>query len=138
MAKMSAKGAIITCDDSGGTPRTISPDVKGYEIQYQVDAPEVTGFTETAHNFVPGQRVVGITLDVLWNSAASTGAMTVLSGIVGKTSSVTVTVQPEGTGLTLTGEYMLTGIAPKGTPSGAIELGSCKFVVMGATAPAWA
>lgn len=138
MAKTSAKGAIITVDNAAGSPQTISGDVASYEIQYAVDSVEVTGFGEGSHNFTPGQRVIGVTLDVMWNSLATTGAMTVLYPIIGSTSSKTLTIQPEGTGLTLTGEYMLEGISPAGEPGGAIKLGSCKFNVMGAIAPTWA
>jgi hypothetical protein len=138
MAKTSAKNCVITCDNAAGSAQTISPDVVSYEIQYAVDPVEITGFGEGSHNFTPGQRVIGVTLDVLWNSAATTGAMTVLYGIVGSTTSKTLTIQPEGTGLTLTGEYMLEGISPAGdAKSDAIKLGSCKFSVMGATAPTW-
>jgi hypothetical protein len=138
MAKTSAKSAIITVDNAAGSAQTISGDVVSYEIQYAVDSVEVTGFGEGSHNFIPGQRVIGVTLDVLWNSLATTGAMTVLYPIVGHATSKTLTIQPEGTGLTLTGEYMLEGISPAGEPGGSIKLGSCKFAVMGAVAPTWA
>ena len=138
MSKMSAKGAVIIIDDSAGSPQTISADVDSYDIQYETDAPEITGFNEGSHNFTPGQKIVGITFDVLWNSAATTGAMTVLSGIVGSATSKTVSVKPDPAGLTLSGEFMCTGIHPAGTPAGAIKLGSVKFVVMGAVAPSWA
>lgn len=138
MAKISAKSAVIIVDDSGGTPRTISSDVVSYSIDYNVDSPEVTGFGDGSHNFIPGLKVVGVTLEVLWNSAATTGAYTVLSGIVGSSSSKTVSLTPEIGGPTLSGEFMLTGLTPSGAPGDAIKLGSAKFVVMGATAPSWA
>jgi hypothetical protein len=135
MAKISAKNAIITVDDSTGSPQIISGDVDSYTLQYDVDAPEVTGFGEGSHNFVPGMPVVGITLNVFWNSAATTGATTVLKGIVGNSTSKTVSVQPEGTGLALSGEFMLVGIEVTGTPKDPIKMGACKFVVMGAVKP---
>ena len=138
MAKISAKGAIITCDNSAGSPQTISGDIESYEIQYEVDAVEVTGMNEGSHNFTPGQKIIGVTLNAYWNQAATTGAMTVFNGIYASTSSKTITIQPEGTGLTLTGEYMMKGITVSGSPSSAIKLGAVKFEVMGATAPAWA
>ena len=138
MAKQSAKNAVILVDNSAGAPQDISKDCVSYELQYDVDSVEVTGFGEGSHNFIPGQRVIGITLDVLWNSLATTGAMTVLYPIVGHATSKTVSVQPEGTGLALSGEFMLEGIKPAGEPGGAIKLGSCKFSVMGAVAPTFA
>lgn len=138
MAKMSAKGAKILVDNAAGAAQDISADCVSYEIQYAVDPVEITGFGEGSHNFTPGQKVISISLDVLWNTAATTGAMTVLYPIVGSTTSKTVSVQPEGTGMALSGEYMLEGIQPAGKPDGSIGLGTCKFSVMGATAPTWA
>ena len=72
--KGSAKGAVILVDDTGGNARDISSDVLSYEIQYQNDTPEVTGFGDGSHNFIPGQKVRGVTLDVLWKTPATTGA----------------------------------------------------------------
>ena len=137
MAKVSAKSAVITVDDSGGTPRTISADVKSYEIEYAVDPLEVTGFGDGSKNYVPGQRVIGVTLDIFWNSAATTGAFTVLNGIIGQASSVTVSITPEVSGPVFSGEFMCDGLTPKGEVNGVIELGSVHFSVYGATAPSW-
>jgi hypothetical protein len=138
MAKVSAKGAVIAVDDSGGSARTISSDVKSYEIEYAVDPLEVTGFGDGSKNYVPGQRVIGVTLDIFWNSAATTGAFTVLNGIIGQTTSVTLSITPESGGPAFSGEFMCDGITPKGEVNGVIELGSVHFSVSGATAPTWA
>lgn len=138
MAKISAKGAVIVVDDSGGNPQTISSDVRAYEIEYAVDPLEVTGFGDGSKNFTPGLKIVGITLDVFWNKAATTGAYTVIKGIIGAAASKTVAITPESGGETLSGEFMCDGFTPKGSVDGAIELGSVHFSVMGATAPAWA
>lgn len=138
MAKVSAKGAVIAVDDSGGSPQIISSDVKSYEIEYAVDPLEVTGFGDGSKNYVPGQRVIGVTLDIFWNSAATTGAFTVLNGIIGQTTSVTLSITPESGGPAFSGEFMCDGITPKGEVNGVIELGSVHFSVSGATAPTWA
>jgi hypothetical protein len=138
MAKMSGKSAVVSVDDSAGTARAISADVKGYEIQYEVDPLEVTGFGEGSKNFVPGLIVTGITLEVIWNTAASTGAYTVIKGIIGAAASKTVSITPEGTGAIYSGEFMCDGFSPKSSPDGIIELGSVHFSVMGASAPTWA
>jgi hypothetical protein len=139
MAKMSGKGAIITLDDSAGAPQIISADVVSYTIEYKVNAEDVTGFGEGSQNFVPGMRVTSVTLDVNSNSAATTGAWTVIRGIIGAAASKTLAIQPEGTGLTLSGEYMCEGVSVSGAAAGSpIKLGSVKFSVMGAVAPAWA
>lgn len=138
MAKISAKGAVIALDDSAGTPRTISTDVESYEIQYAVDPIEVTGMNEGSHNFIPGQLIVGVTLNLYWNTAATTGAWTVVRGIIGSTSSKTLSITPESGGVALSGEFMCDGVAITGSPSTDIKLGSVHFSVMGSTAPAWA
>lgn len=137
MAKISAKDAIIQLDDSAGTLRNISTDVTAYEIQYAVDVVEVTGMSEGSHNFIPGQKVIGVTLDLEWNSAATTGAFTVARGIYGSSTSKTISIQPEVGGLTLSGEFMMDGLTISGSPAADIKLGSVHFSVMGSTAPAW-
>ena len=138
MAKMSGKSAVVSLDDSAGSAQAISHDVKGYEIEYTVDPLEVTGFTDGSKNYVPGLIVTGVTLDVIWNSAATTGAYTVIKGIIGSATSKTLSITPEGTGAVYSGEFMCDGFAPKSSPDGIIELGSVHFSVMGASAPTWA
>ena len=138
MAKISAKGAVISVDDSAGTARAISTDVVSYEIEYGAGAIEVTGFNEGSQNSIPGLPVIGITLDVKWNTLATTGAMTVLRGILNSTTSKTVSIVPEVGGLTFSGEFMLDALPVSGTPAGDIKIGSVHFSVMGSTAPAWA
>jgi hypothetical protein len=136
MAKISAKGAVIYVDDSAGTPEAISGDVRSYELEQDAGKVEVTGFTNTSKNFIPGLPVYGITLDVLFNSAATTGAWTVLKGIFMSTASKTVMVVPEA-GSVFTGEFMLDALPIKGTPEGALEIGSVHFSTWGSTGSAW-
>lgn len=138
MAKVSAKGAVIALDDSAGTARTISTDVESYEIQYAVDPIEVTGMNEGSHNFIPGQLIVGVTLNLYWNGAATTGAWTVVRGIIGNSTSKTLSITPESGGVALSGEYMCDGVTITGSPATDIKLGAVHFSVMGSTAPAWA
>lgn len=136
--KISAKGAVIAVDDSAGTARTISADIDSFEIEQDAGKLEVTGFGEGSKNYIPGMPVYGITLNVKWNSTATTGAWTVLKGIFNSTTSKTVSITPEVGGQTLSGEFMLDALPAKGTPDGVLEIGSVHFSVMGATAPAWA
>lgn len=138
MAKVSAKGAVIEIDDTGGTLRIISSDVLSYEIQYQNDTPEVTGFGDGSHNFIPGQKVRGVTLECLWNNLVTTGAFTVIKGLVNDQYLGTVKITPESGAEYFSGEFYCTGITPSGSASGdAIRLGSVSFVVGGAVAPDW-
>jgi len=79
-----------------------------------------------------------VTLNLFYNSAATTGAWTVVRQIIGSTTSKTLAITPEVGGLTLSGEYMCDGISMTGSPSTDIKLGAVHFSVMGATAPSWA
>ena len=141
MAKISAKGAIIYVDDSAGTPRDISTNCVSYEIQQDAGALDVTGFGDGSKNFIPGLPVVGITLDVLYNSGTSDSCTSILRGILNSSTAKTVTIQPEtsdvGTSDVFTGEYMLDAFGVKGTPDGSLQIGSIHFSVMGATGPSW-
>jgi hypothetical protein len=136
--KISAKGAVITLDDSGGTPRNISTDVDSYEINQDAGAIEVTGFTEGSQNFVPGLPIQSVKLNVLYNSLATTGAWTVIKSILGSSTGKTLSVTPESGGQAFSVEVMLKALPVKGTPAGRIDMGSVEFLVMGPTAGAWA
>lgn len=136
--KISAKGAVIVVDDSGGTARTISSDCVSYEIEQDAGKIEVTGFGDGSSNFIPGLPVIGVSLTVKWNTTATTGARTVLQSIFNSSTSKTVAITPESGGQTLSGEYMLDGLNVSGAPAGDIQLGTVHFSVMGATAPSWA
>lgn len=138
MAKVSAKGAAILVDDTGGNPRDISSDCLTYNIQYANDTPEVTGFGDGSHNFIPGQKVRGVSLEMLWNTAATTGAYTVLKALVNKQAAATVKITPESGAEYFSGEFYCQGIEPSGSAGGdPIKLGTVNFVVAGATAPDW-
>ena len=112
--------------------------MESYEIEYKVDEVEVTGMNEGSHNSIPGQNIIGITLNLYWNGAATTGAWTVVRGIIGSSSSKTLSITPESGGLALSGEYMCSGVQITGNPASDIKLGAVKFLVMGSTAPTWA
>lgn len=138
MAKTTGKNAIVTMDDSGGTARTVSADVASYSIEFTNNPEDVTGLGEGGQNFTPGLRVTKLTLEMYYNSAATTGSWTVVNGAIGSATSKTVTIQPEGTGLTLTGEgmYNMTGIS--GGADGTPLKFSVEVLPMGAVAWAWA
>lgn len=136
--KISAKGAVINVDDSGGTPRNISTSVVSYTIEQDAGKIDVTGFGEGSQNFIPGLPVIGISMEIKWDSTATTGARTVLQGILYSTTSKTVSITPESGAQTFSGEFMLDSLNPTGTPAGDIQLGTAHFSVMGSTAPGWA
>ena len=98
---------------------------------------EVTGFGDGAKNYIPGMPVYGVTLNVLWDSTATTGAWTVMKGILNSATSKTVKITPEVGGQYFSGEFMLDALPVKAKPDGALEIGSVHFSVMGALGAAW-
>jgi hypothetical protein len=137
MAKVSAKGAVITLTDPSSA-RTISGDVASFEIEQSNGLIDVTGFNEGGQNFVPGLPVHGVTLDLFWNQAATTGAWTVLAAIRTAGTAATMTIKPETSGLTLTFVCFPEALTLSATPDGALQIGSVRFAQMGATAGSWA
>ena len=139
MAKVTSKAGTVYVDDSGTSACNISPDVQSYTIDYTVNAEDATGFTEGSQNYTPGLQVNKLTLNCLWNTAATTGAYTVLRGIIGQATSVTVTVTPESGGPAFSGEFMCAGIHVGGEAAGSpISLGTVEFFPMGAVAATFA
>jgi hypothetical protein len=131
MAKISAKNAIVIFDGND-----LSKDAVSYNVTDSVDSIDVTGFTDGAHNFVPGQLNGNVTIDFLWNSAAG-GAYTVLSPLVG-TIGKTLSIYPEASGgKRWTGTFFLRNIAPSGSPASEIKMAGCEFVVNSSAAPTW-
>ena len=137
MAKISAKNAIITLDDSTGTPRIISSDVKSFELKQDAGKVEVTGFGESSANYIPGLPVLEVTLDVFYNIVADVGAWTVLNGIYMSATSKTLKIKPDPAGQVWTGEVMLDALPIKGAPADALEVGSVTFSIMGGAGGAW-
>jgi len=135
--KASAKGAVITLSDPT-TPRTISADVASYEINQDLGLVEVTGFGDGGKNFIPGEPVHSVTLDLYYNNTATTGVWTVLRAIATAGTACTLTIKPESTGLTLTFVCIPESIPLSGKPDGDVHIGSVKFSQMGATAGSWA
>jgi hypothetical protein len=137
MGKVSAKGAVITLTDPTSA-RTISGDVASYEIEHSAGLVDITGFNEGGQNFSPGLPVHAVTLDLFYNSAATTGAWTVMRAIATAGTAATMTIKPESTGLTLTFICFPEGFPVSASPDAALKIGSVKFVQMGATAGSWA
>ena len=138
MAKFSAKGAVITIDNAAGSPQTVSTDIISFDIEEDAGAIEVTGFGDGSKNFIPGMPVKGITFEFLYDTATTSGATTILRGILNSATAKSVTIKPESAGTTLSGEFMLDALSTSGTPAGELKHGSAHFSVMGATKPSWA
>ena len=138
MAKFSAKDAVITIDNAAGSPQTVSTDIISFDIEEDAGAIEVTGFGDGTKNFIPGMQVKGITFEFLYDTATTSGATTILKGILNSNTAKSVTIKPESAGQTFSGEFMLDALSTSGTPAGELKHGTAHFSVMGGTAPSWA
>jgi hypothetical protein len=125
MAKTTAKNCVVVI---GGY--VFSTYATSYDFVASVDNPEVTGFSDGAHNFVPGQFTGELSMNMLWDSA--TGKT--YDQLKGLTSSY-VTLIPEGYTLgtpSLSLPYMQQNFGAAGTPAGTVGIGSIKFLTFGA------
>lgn len=124
MAKTTAKNGILLV---GGY--NFSTYAMDYEITDGVDPIEVTGLSDTAHNFIPGQRTASITANMLWD-ADTNKVHAGISGLVQKN----VTLFPEGYTLgnpSLSMPFMQGNYNPSGSPSTAITVGGIQFLSYG-------
>jgi len=132
MAKVSAKNAVVIVAGND-----LSQDAVSYNIQDNADTVDVTGFTDGVKHYVPGLKNGNITIDFLWNTSTG-GAYTILQPLVAASTGSTVSVYPEASGgKRYTGVFFLKGIVVSGTPSDAVKLGSCEFVVSSTASPSW-
>ena len=121
MAKISAKNLILELNGY-----VFSTYASSYEAQQQSGAIDVTGFSDTAKNYIPGLAMVDMTITMLWDSGAGKTHL-ILSPMP---SNGLATVLPEGYYLgcpTLSMPFMTGNYSPKGTPSTALEVGQIKL-----------
>ena len=127
MAKVSAKDAIILM---GGY--NFSTYAMNYEAPDEVDAVDVTGFTDGSHNFIPGQKLAKLTCNMLWDSAAAK-TVAVLKALPW-TSNANITIIPEGYVLgnaSISMPFLQANFGPAGDPASAISAGSIAFLSRG-------
>ena len=112
MAKENGIGMTVTCDDSGGTGRAISNDVTNVAISMPSPVQDITGVNSTGMERLLLLADLQLTLNGVFNDAATTGAHTVLSNFrtlaaaqVGRTTSIVVS------GDTLAEEILFTDYA---------------------------
>ena len=112
MAKESGIGMTCTVDDSGGTGRAISNDVTNVAIGMPSPVQDITGVNSTGMERLLLIADLSITLNGVFNDAATTGAHTVLASFrtlaASQTGRTTVIVV---SGDTLTNEVLYTDYA---------------------------
>jgi hypothetical protein len=125
MAKVTTKGAVITINT-----QNFSTYVQSYEIDWGQDVTEVTGFSDGWQNYLAGMPAVSFTLDMLWDATATTGVFPILKAMM--TTGATCSIVPESGGPTMSGTFIVEAIKPAGeASSGAIKMGSVKFLASG-------
>jgi len=133
----------VDIDDSGGDPRDLSGDIVPGSMSglggKTFEEVEMTGVSEAMKNFLSGHWSHTFSAQFYLNDTATTGAFTVLKGIVGKV--VTVNIE-FGSGAAPTtndpqwdGEYLCVE-APIVLAGNKPAL-AARFVPSGAVAPAW-
>jgi len=136
MAKSHGRTAYFSIEDSGGsTLRNISGDLTNVDHQEDVDIPDTSALGDSAR----GYEVVGLignsfSISGHVNPAATTGAHTVLSGLVGLAGTVGYEYGPQGNASGATkysGEARLTSYSLS-TPVDGVSTFSASFVVDGA------
>lgn len=109
------KAIRILFDDSGGTQRDLSGDLVPGSLagpSEAADEVEMTGVSDAMRNFLGGHKDSEVSGQFYMNDTASTGAFTVLKGMVAKTGTLTINFGSDGAAPTTgdpswEGEYTL-------------------------------
>ena len=125
MAKVSAKGAVITINS-----QNFSTYTESYDIEWAQDVSEVTGFTDGWKNYLPGIPAIGFTLNMYWDGTASTGVFPILKAMM--TTAATCSIVPEASGPSFSGTFICDGLPISATAnSGPIKMSSVHFSASG-------
>lgn len=97
MARTHGKGAVFSIDDSGGTLRNISAHVDNVSGLPGARAlSEVTSFGDAGERFIPGLQGLTFTVSGQFDTAATTGSITVLNGLRATAATSSFEYGPEG------------------------------------------
>lgn len=138
-----SRGVTISIDDSGGTPRDLSGDLVPGSLSglgFTSPALDMTGESDTVQNFLGDRKVNTITCRFHANDTVTTGASTVLNGIVGSVVTVLVKIGQAGVAPT-TGDQKFSGeflcVAAPMVNDGGRLVHDCTFQPSGSVAQAW-
>jgi hypothetical protein len=138
MAKESGLGLACSVDDSGGTLRAISNDVTNLTFAIPSGVQDITGVNSTGMERLLLLADMTVTLNGVFNDAATTGAHTVLSNYRTLfTSQVGRTTTIAHSGQTLSDEILYSDYALTRAADGSLTFTSPGSLSDGGT-PAWA
>jgi hypothetical protein len=97
MSRAHGKNAHFSIDDSGGSLRDISADVDNTTGLPGARAlSDVTSYTDGGERFIPGLEGAPFTVTGQFNSAATTGSVTVLNSLRTAANTASFVYGPEG------------------------------------------
>lgn len=137
------KGFRLLFDDSGGTPRDLSGDLVPGSCQgggLKFDQADMTGQSNTVKNYLADQAESEISAQFHLNDTATTGAFTVLKGMLGAVGTLLLEWGSAGAAPTTGdptwgGEYVLVDCSIQ--PTGNRAILNCTFKPSGSVAPAF-
>jgi hypothetical protein len=134
VSKTSGLTTTFTVDDKDGTGQAISNDVTSVQINTSRGSQDVTGLDKSAMERLLLLNDCTISINFVFNSAATTGVHTVLSTITDNDTRTVVIVFP-GT-VTLTAECVLTAYNINRAQDGSLT-GTAEFALANGTAATW-
>jgi hypothetical protein len=131
MSKVSAKNATILISGS-----RFSTYASAYSAESMVDPIEATGFGDGSKNYLPGQATGRVTIDMMWDTTASTGVHAKMYNVGqagGQTGHVTIIPETYAIGgVAISLPYMQSNYNPQGAVTDLIKIGSVNFESFGA------
>jgi len=138
------RGFRLSFDDSGGTPRDLSGDLVPGSVSgggLTLDEVDMTGVSDSVKKALGGYSDSTVTAQFHMNDTATTGATTVLNGMVGDVGTLTLNwgengAAPSGGDPEWEGEYLL--LTAGVSQSGGRFVHDCTFKpAAGESDPAW-
>lgn len=137
------RGTTIEIDDSGGTPRDLSGDLLPGSLNglgFTAGEVDMTGESNTVQNFLADRKTNTLTARFHANDTSTTGATTVLNGIVQSAVTVTIKIGSGGAAPT-TGDLKFSGefvcLDAKLVPDGGKWVHEVTLRPTTSTAPTW-
>lgn len=128
------RNAFFQVDDSGGTLRNITNQLREITFPRTVDMAETSAFGTFDKTYVVGMRDATISANGMFSAGASTEIDPVLAGVLGQEASITFEYGPEGNTsgrIRYTGECFLTSYEI-GSPYNDMVSVSTEFQITGA------